>query len=317
MITAVQEEKVAKSLEEKLEGLAVEIRYGAPLSEFTTFQIGGPADALALPRGEEELLALIARCREERLPISLLGGGANTLVLDGGVRGVVISPALGFREVEITEEGPKGALLDAGAGAKIPSVARLAAERGLTGLECVFGVPGTVGGALAMNAGTAERYIGEAVESVRWIPFAGDGVERLPAGRLSFAYRQTVFPGEGIVLGVRFRLGRGDAEDLLARLRENAAARRERQPTGLPCAGSIFRNPPDDRAGRLIEEAGLKGRRVGGAEVSRVHANFLVNTGGATAADVLALIGEVQAAVRERHGVDLALELKVMGEEAP
>ena len=200
MITAVQEERVTKSLEEKLEGLAVEIRYGAPLSEFTTFQIGGPADALALPRGEEELLALIARCREERLPVSLLGGGANTLVLDGGVRGVVISPALGFREVEISKEGPEGALLEAGAGAKIPSVARLAAERGLTGLECVFGVPGTVGGALAMNAGTAERYIGEAVESVRWIPFAGGGAERLPAERLSFAYRRTVFPEEGIVL---------------------------------------------------------------------------------------------------------------------
>jgi len=312
------EEKMAAALEEKLRWLACEIRFGEPLAPYTTFQVGGPADALALPRDEEELLALLGRCRGEGLSVTVLGGGANTLVRDGGVRGVVVSFSRGFRGLELSEKKEEGTvLLEAGAGVKIPHLVRFAAERGLEGVECLAGVPGTMGGALAMNAGTAERYLEEVVESVRWIRLAAGGVERLPAGALSFAYRETRFPEPGVVLGVRLRLRRGDPAPLRAFLREHAARRRERQPWGVPCAGSIFRNPPGERAGRLIEAAGLKGRRVGGAEVSRVHANFLVNVGGARAADVLALIEEVRAAVRERHGLLLELELKVVGEDGP
>lgn len=308
----VEEEMVA-GLERKLAGLACEVRFGERLAPYTTFQVGGPADAFALPKDEAELVELIARCRAEGLRMIILGGGANTLIRDGGIRGVVICLVNGFRELGLVADD--ALLVEAGAGVKIPQLVRFAAERGLEGMECLAGVPGTVGGALAMNAGTADRFVGESVESIRWARLSGGMVETLPASRLTFIYREARFPEPGVVTAVRFRLRRGDAEALRAYLKENAALRRERQPWGVPCAGSIFQNPPGERAGRLIEAAGLKGRRVGGAEVSRVHANFLVNRGGATAADVLELIGEVQARVQEAHGLDLELELKIVGED--
>ncbi|MBI1724057.1 MAG: UDP-N-acetylmuramate dehydrogenase [Candidatus Tectomicrobia bacterium] len=307
------EEEMVVGLERKLAGLACEVRFGERLAPYTTFQVGGPADAFALPKDEAELVELIARCRAEGLRMIILGGGANTLIRDGGIRGVVICLVNGFREIGLVADD--ALLVEAGAGVKIPQLVRFAADRGLDGVECLAGVPGTVGGALAMNAGTAERFVGESVESIRWARLSGGMVETLPASRLTFIYREARFPEPGVVTAVRFRLRRGDAEALRVYLKENAALRRERQPWGVPCAGSIFRNPPGERAGRLIEAAGLKGRRVGGAEVSRVHANFLVNRGGATAADVLELIGEVQARVREAHGLDLELELKIVGED--
>ncbi|MBI2178840.1 MAG: UDP-N-acetylmuramate dehydrogenase [Candidatus Tectomicrobia bacterium] len=307
------EEEMVVGLERKLAGLACEVRFGERLAPYTTFQVGGLADAFALPKDEAELVELIARCRAEGLRMTILGGGANTLIRDGGIRGVVICLVNGFREIGLVADD--ALLVEAGAGVKIPQLVRFAADRGLDGVECLAGVPGTVGGALAMNAGTAERFVGESVESIRWARLSGGMVETLPASRLTFIYREARFPEPGVVTAVRFRLRRGDAEALRVYLKENAALRRERQPWGVPCAGSIFRNPPGERAGRLIEAAGLKGRRVGGAEVSRVHANFLVNRGGATAADVLELIGEVQARVREAHGLNLELELKIVGED--
>ena len=314
-MTGLAEEEMALGLDLKLAGLACEIRFGERLAPYTTFQVGGPADALALPKDEAELAGLIARCLAEGLPVSVLGGGANTLVRDGGIHGVVVCLVNGFRQLGVAEEG-EAPIVEAGAGVKIPQLVRFAAERGLAGLECLAGVPGTVGGALAMNAGTAERFVGEAVESIRWARLSGGGVETLPASALAFVYREARFPEPGVVTAVRFRLSRGDAGALRAYLKENAAVRRERQPWGVPCAGSIFRNPPGERAGRLIEAAGLKGRRVGGAEVSRVHANFLVNCGGARAADVMELIEVVRARVREVHGLELQLELKIVGEDA-
>ncbi|MDA1000475.1 MAG: UDP-N-acetylmuramate dehydrogenase [bacterium] len=303
-------------LEEKFIGLACEIRFCAPLSEFNTFQIGGPADAIALPRNERELVEVLEVCRAEEIPITLLGAGANTLVLDGGVRGMVISLARGFREFTLSPEEEGVILLEAEAGVKSPQLARFAAERWLSGLEALIGVPGTIGGALAMNAGTSERYMGESVESIRWIRLRAGEAERLPAGALAFAYREARLPEPGIVVGVRFRLRRADPESLMTLVQRNAEYRKDRQPSGVPCAGSIFRNPPGDHAGRIIEAAGLKGRRVGGAEVSQVHANFLVNAGGATAADVLALIEEVRGEVKTQTGIELRLELKMIGESA-
>ena len=308
------EDEMAAGLDLKLAGLACEVRFGERLAPYTTFQVGGPTDALALPKDEAELVELITRCRREGLPVSILGGGANTLVRDGGIRGVVVCLVEGFRQLGVAEGDPL--LVEAGAGVKIPQLVRFAAERGLAGVECLAGVPGTVGGALAMNAGTAERYAGEAVESIRWVRLSGAEVETLPAPEIAFAYREARLPEPGVVTAVRFRLRRGDAEALRNYLKEHAAMRRERQPWGGPCAGAIFRTPPGERAGRLIEAAGLKGRRVGGAEVSQVHANFLVNCGWAKAADVLKLIAVVRARVREVHGMELVLELKVVGEDA-
>ncbi len=318
MRVADLEETMVSEIQERLKGVACEIRFGEPLAPYTTFQIGGPADAIAFPKSETEMVELIERARMNGLPVTVLGGGANLLVGDGGVRGLVVTLSHGFRQLELSKGEPSEgeALLEAGAGVKIPALVRYAAHRGLIGLECLTGVPGTVGGALAMNAGTAERYLQDAVESIRWIRISNGPVESLASEALGFGYRQTVFPEPGIVVEVRFRLRMGEPAALLSSLREDATLRRERQPSGFPCAGSIFRNPPGDRAGRLIETAGMKGRRVGGVEVSHAHTNFFVNRGGATASDAMSLVEEVQGAVRERYGVELVLELKKIGEDA-
>jgi UDP-N-acetylmuramate dehydrogenase len=310
-------EIVASDLKEILGGLGCEVRFEEYLSAHTTFQVGGPADALALPKDEGELLELLERCRFGGLPVTVLGGGANTLVRDGGVRGVVISLARGFRRLTLREETKDRTLMEAGAGVKIPALVRFAVEGGWEGVECLSGVPGTVGGALAMNAGTADHFIGDAVESARWIRFSEGGVERLPSEDIRFGYRSALFPEPGLVSSVVFRLARGDKDQLRAFMQKDARARRKRQPWGLPCAGSIFRNPPGGRAGLIIEALGLKGHRAGGAEVSRVHGNFIVNRGGATASDVISLIDEVKREVRRRNGANLDLELQVIGEDLP
>ena len=315
MSIGTAEEVMTLELTEKLKGLDCEILFDELLAAYTTFQVGGPADALALPVTEDELVELIERCRSEALPITVMGGGANTLVRDGGVRGVVVAFPKGFRGIEVVAQSTERILLEARAGEKIPALVRFAAERGWAGTECLAGVPGTVGGALAMNAGTAESYIEDAVESVRWIPLDGGAPERLPAKDLRFSYRRAELPAPGVVLSVRFSLRPADAGALQERLRQSAVQRRERQPWGVPCAGSIFKNPPGERAGVLIESAGLKGTRIGGAQVSEVHGNFMVNLGGATAADVLALIDEVKRAILERQGIELVLELNVIGED--
>lgn len=315
MRVGVAEEVMTLEMAEKLRNLDCEILFDEMLAPYTTFQVGGPADALALPETEDELVELIERCRNEALPVTVLGGGANTLVRDGGVRGVVVAFPRAFRGIEVVEEGAERVLLEARAGEKIPTLVRFAAERGWAGTECLAGVPGTVGGALAMNAGTAESYIEDAVESVRWIPLDGGVPEWLPAKELRFSYRRAELPAPGVVLSVRFSLRPSDAGALREQLRQSAVQRRERQPWGVPCAGSIFKNPPGERAGVLIESAGLKGMRVGGAQVSEVHGNFMVNLGGATAADVLALIDKVKRTILEEKGVELALELNVTGED--
>ena len=315
MSIGTAEEVMTLDMAEKLKGLGCEILFGEMLAPYTTFQVGGPADALALPVTEDELVQLIERCRAEALPVTVLGGGANTLVRDGGVRGVVVAFPKAFRGIEVVAESAERVLLEARAGEKIPTLVRFAAERGWAGTECLAGVPGTVGGALAMNAGTAESYIEDAVESVRWIRLDGGAPERIPAKDLRFSYRRAELPAPGVVLSVRFSLRPADAGALQEQLRRSAVQRRERQPWGVPCAGSIFKNPPGERAGVLIESAGLKGMRVGGAQVSEVHGNFMVNLGGAAAADVLALIDEVQRAILERRGIELVLELNVIGED--
>ena len=316
MNAGLAEEVMTSEAAEKLKNLDCGILFGEPLAAYTTFRVGGPADALALPAAEGALAALLDRCRSEALPVAVLGGGANTLVRDGGVRGAVVALPGAFRGIEVIEESGEGALIEARAGEKIPALVRFAAERGWAGVECLAGVPGTVGGALAMNAGTAESYIQDAVESVRWMPLAGGAPAWAPADALRFSYRRAELPAPGVVLAARFSLRRADAGELRERLRRDAVRRRERQPWGMPCAGSIFKNPAGARAGVLIEAAGLKGMRIGGAQVSEVHGNFMVNLGGATARDVLSLIAEVQKAILERTGIELALELNVIGEDA-
>ncbi len=285
------------------------VRFDEPMSRRTTLKIGGPADAFALPETTDELQALVRACVERGLPMMAVGSGSNLLVRDGGIRGLVIATR-NLRAVEWL--GPT--TLRVNCGVSTGKVLSLATQRELGGVEFLGGVPGSVGGGMIMNAGT---YLGEFVDVTTEV----DSV-RLADGELvtrdreacGFVYRGSALPADEIVAGATLELtprSRAEIEADVAALR---ARRKAREPTGVHNSGSTFKNPEGDYAGRLIEAAGLKGTRVGAAECSPVHANWLVNTGGATAADLLALIEVVRTRVRDAHGIDLVLEVKIVGE---
>jgi UDP-N-acetylmuramate dehydrogenase len=285
-------------------------RFDEPMARHTTLGVGGPADAWVTPRDVGALTAVLAACRERGLPVVAVGGGSNLLVRDGGVRGVVIAT----RELaELARVGATGVRVGAG----VPTVKLLgqAARWDLGGLEFLAGIPGSVGGALFMNAGTPAGEIGSAVASVTSIALADGSPIVRPAADCGFGYRRSALGRGEIVVGAELALAPRPRAEIEADLRERKARREGREPRKVGVSGSTFKNPPGDYAGRLIEAAGLKGARVGGAECSPVHANWLVNAGGATAADLLALVARVRARVAEVHGVDLELEVRVLGEE--
>ena len=277
-----------------------------PLKAHTTFQLGGPAEELAAPESEEELLTLLARG-----PALVLGAGSNLLVGDAGVKGLTVLLGEAFSRVET-----EGDCVFAQAGARLGHVAGAAMRAGLSGLEFAAGIPGSVGGAVAMNAGAYGGQISDVLEEAR---VAMDGkIAVLSRAAMEFGYRTSLPLREGLVVaGARFRLQRDDPAAIAARMAEFARRRREKQPLSQPSAGSVFKRPEGHFAGALIEGAGLKGLRVGGAQVSEKHAGFIVNTGGATARDVLALVERIRARVREEYGVELELEIRVVadGEE--
>jgi UDP-N-acetylmuramate dehydrogenase len=285
------------------------VRFDVPLAKHTSLRIGGPADALATPDDRPELARLLALCAAHGLPHHVLGGGFNTLVLDVGLDGVVIQLTR-FRRVE---ERPGGAVR-AEAGVSHSKLTRFCVERGLSGLEFGAGIPGTIGGWIAMNAGVHEREVRDAALEVEAMTPTGGAVRRLSPHSLRFVYRalRGVAPGS-VLLSVLFAVSVSTPERVKAEVERHLAKRSSTQPLDVPSCGSVFKNPPGDFAGRLIEAAGLKGLRVGGAEISTVHANFIVNRGGAKAADVLALIERARAAVHARHGVDLHTEVHVVG----
>jgi len=247
------------------------------------------------------------------IPVFILGGGTNVLVADAGVRGAVVTLGGDFAKCEWVPRGRDEVELRAGAAARISRVVAEAARRGLGGIEFAEGIPGTVGGAMVMNAGAFGGEMSSVVLAIEGMDFAGEEFF-LERGELSFGYRSLLLPPRSLVTGARFLLRREEPQALRRRLEEIRSRRRTLQPLRLPNAGSIFRNPPGQAAGKLIEAAGLKGSRVGAAEVSRQHGNFIVNLGGARAADVATLIERVRARVRERFGVQLELEVKLVGE---
>jgi UDP-N-acetylmuramate dehydrogenase len=283
------------------------VRLDASLARHTSFRIGGPADVLVTPDTAEELAAVVRAAVATALPLTMLGGGSNILVGDGGIRGVVAKLGRGFRRV--AWQPP---LVEAGAAVQLGRLARDAAGRGLGGLEYAEGIPGTVGGALFMNAGAYGGELAEAVDEVEGVD-AGGTVRRLARGALDFAYRRTALPPGFVVTAVRLRLTPEAPDAVQARLDGARARRTASQPHGLANAGSIFKNPPGDYAGRLVEVAGLKGTRVGGARISEQHGNFIVNEGDARAADVQALMQEAQRVVWERSGVWLEPEVRLVG----
>jgi len=282
-------------------------RADEPLARHTSFRIGGPADVLVTPDTADELAAVVRTAAATGVPLTVLGGGSNMLVGDGGIRGIVVKLGRGFRRTTWD-----GSCVEAGAAVQLGRLARDAAARGLAGLEYAEGIPGTVGGALFMNAGAYGGEVSDAVDTVEGVD-AGGLVRRLPRAELAFTYRRAALPAGFLVTAVRFRLRAETPDAVEARLEEARARRTASQPHGWANAGSIFKNPPGDFAGRLVETAGLKGTRVGGARISEAHGNFIVNEGAARATDVQALMQEAQRVVWEGSGVWLEPEVRLVG----
>ena len=278
------------------------------LRRYTAWKIGGPADVLLEPKSTEELIEAVEKAREHGVPVTVLGGGTNVLVLDGGVRGLTIRLAKALTNVEIG-----GTSVTADAGVLYPVLANTTAARGLAGLEFATGIPGTVGGAVYMNAGA---YGSETREVLVWADvFRDGGVVRMRNADLDLSYRHSALHEnpDWIVLRANYVLSPGDPEELKARIKEFRAQRMNGSPN-KPSCGSTFKRPENDFPGRVIEAAGLKGTRVGQLEVSPVHANYLVNHGGGTAKEALNLIELVREKVRERLGIELEAEVRVLGE---
>jgi UDP-N-acetylmuramate dehydrogenase len=283
-------------------------KFDEPLKRYTAWKIGGPADALLEPETVDDLISATEKAREHDIPVTILGGGTNVLVRDGGIRGLTIRLAKSLRNVEI--EGPD---VTADAGVLYPVLANTTAGRGLAGLEFATGIPGTVGGAVYMNAGA---YGSETTEVLDWADVLKDHkVTRLKNRDLDLSYRHSILHEhpDWIVLRASYTLTPGDPTELKARIKEFRAQRMNGSPN-RPSCGSTFKRPQGDFPGRVIEAAGLKGTRVGQIEVSPVHANYLVNLGGGTAVDALALIELVKKTVRERLGVELESEVRMIGE---
>lgn len=280
-----------------------------PMKRHTTFQIGGPADCLVFPSTIQEVVEVFALIRQHGVPFTVLGNGSNVLVLDGGIRGVVVKfdeNLAGLRQV--------GDSVIAGAGAHLKDVSAFAADCGLTGLEFAVGIPGSIGGAVFMNAGAYDGEISGVVSAVAAVTKEGE-IVRFAKEALQFGYRHSVFQeNDAVICEVELSLTAGDGAAIRTRMEELTARRESRQPLEMPSAGSTFKRPQGYFAGTLIEQTGLKGFRVGGAQVSSKHAGFVVNAGEATAKDVLDLIQEVQRLVYEKHGVELHPEVRTVGE---
>jgi len=285
------------------------VRENVSLREYTSWRIGGPAAVMVEPASVDDLATLLSKAGEASLPVTVMGRGSNLLVADRGVSGLLIrlDQALGHIEMQ-------GSSLLAGAGASLAALARAADGQALAGLAFCAGIPGSVGGALVTNAGAHNHNLAEVVREVTVVDRCGR-LQILRGPALKFAYRTSVFREEPLVAAeVRFELQEGDPARIRREMAEYLALRRQTQPLDYPSAGSVFKNPPGHFAGRLIEEAGAKGLSRGGALVSPRHANFIVNTGGATAGDVWGLIQTVQEMVLSRTGVELSLEVQLAGD---
>jgi UDP-N-acetylmuramate dehydrogenase len=280
-----------------------------PIGPMTSYGLGGPAAVFLEVATDADLDALSGALAETGLPLIMLGRGSNLLVSDRGFFGIAVRLGAGFRWTRVD-----GTAIDAGAGVPLPTIAVLSAQHALAGIEFAVAIPASVGGAVRMNAGAHGRAVGEVLAEVTAFRLSVARPEAIPAARLGFAYRSADLPDDAIVIGARFALRPGDPAAIQEKLREAREWRRANQPLNLPNAGSVFKNPPGDAAGRLIEEICGKGMSVGGARVSEVHANFIVATEDATADDVYTLIRRVQRRVKEGSGIELETEVRFVGD---
>lgn len=284
------------------------LKENEPLKNHCWYQIGGPADLFADPNDQQDLSEILRYCRISNIPFFVLGNGSNILISDSGFRGIVISLKKGFSSAEILDTTVK-----AGAGMIVPRLVMQCEKAGLQGIETLAGVPGTVGGAVKMNAGAHGTEIFDCIASVSFLE--GERVKTAAKKEIRYAYRHvpTFDSPDRVILSAELTLQRGDRREIEQRRKRFLKIRQQTQPINLPCSGSTFKNPPGNYAGKLIEEAGLKGLRVGNASVSDKHGNFIVNEGGARAEDVLEIIRKIRETVKTRFGVSLELEIMLVG----
>lgn len=284
----------------------------ADMAQYSSFQAGGRAELLVMPTTENELGTILRLVNDAKLPFLVMGKGTNLLVRDGGYRGVVIRLSDGFDQITVD-----GTRLTAGAGASLAAVARAAMENGLAGVEFASGIPGSLGGGVFMNAGAYDGEMKDIVTQVRVL--SGDGARARVVGNeeMNYGYRHSsLMSTKEIVLSATLHLQQGDREEIAARMKDYNDRRNMKQPMELPSAGSFFKRPHGYYAGKLIEDSGLKGLTIGGAQVSPKHSGFIVNIGGATASDIIALMKVVQATVLDRFDVIIEPEVRIIGEDA-
>jgi len=293
---------------DRLPAVRGEMTADASLAEYTWFRVGGPADALFQPADQDDLIDFLA-AKPADVPVTVIGVGSNLLVRDGGVRGVVIRLGRPFTKIERAGEQS----LRVGAGAIDPAVSAFARDLGLAGLEFLTGVPGTIGGALRMNAGAYGGDMQQITVSATLLTPAGE-IRELTAEEIGFSYRHTDVPEDWVFVEAILQGHAGDTAEIAAKMAGIRAAREDSQPLRTRTGGSTFANPPDNHAWKLIDEAGCRGLKIGGAQVSEKHCNFLLNLGDATAADIETLGEEVRARVKQTSGVDLRWEIRRIGE---
>jgi UDP-N-acetylmuramate dehydrogenase len=293
--------------------IAGKILYDEPMSRHTSLNVGGNADALVLIKSEEQLVGVVRRLREKKINFLPAGNLTNIIVREGGYRGAILLMT-GMKEIsyEYTSEG--GDFISAQAGAALAKVVSRSATEELTGLEFCAGIPGSVGGAVWMNAGAYGKEIKDVIKAVFLLDAEG-GKKTINREAISFSYRKTLLPPDTIILGAQFKLKKGERAKIKKKISEIMLSRQQKHPLEFPNAGSIFKNLPMQIAGKLIEEMGMKGMKVGDAQISPKHANFIVNRGKATASDVLELIALIQAKAEKEKGVNLEPEIVIIGED--
>ncbi len=305
----MEDQTFREKLSEEVEG---EVFFDEPMDRYTSIRVGGKADVLVCPQSVEALRRVILYCRSCNKPFLPVGNWTNLIVRDGGYRGVIISMK---RLQSVTwDMGRKGSVLvSAQAGVSLAEVVRMAARDAFTGMEFCAGIPGSIGGAVIMNAGAYGKEIRDVIKEVTLMNERGEIVRRKKK-ELSFEYRKLNLPEEMIVVGATFSLEKGDPVKIRERVAEILEKRRQKHPLEYPNAGSIFKNPKNKPAGQIIEEAGLKGVRIGDAKISEKHGNFIVNLGNARAADIVALMDLTKKKVREQMGISLETEVRIIGE---
>ncbi len=290
-----------------------EMKFNEPLSAHTSLRIGGPVDVMVFPEDPLSLKNVMLVAEKENIPVFVIGAGTNLLAPDGRIEGIAVS-LKAFRSIELTRESDENnVVLYAGSGVPLPMLVNFARKYGYSGIEALAGIPGHVGGAVYMNAGSFGTEIKDVIVSVAIMNLHG-GIVILDRDKLDFSYRSFNLPAGSIILSANIILRRDDPAEVDRRTREFISRKKAAQPLGELSAGCVFKNPPGDSAGRLIDAAGCKGMKTGGVEVSRVHANYFINKGGATCRDFIELMETVKAKVKANSGIDLEPEVKIVGE---